>query len=568
LPTWLAPRVPPPEAAWLTAVRRRGGAGWSVAVRASPPPGAVLVPFDEAAATTGVNATVSRAVAGVGDPLWQLEVAKYAEQHLAVPLAAAFTLGDATVAGSAERLALRSPQPHVAARALRLILVEARSGTVLRAALRLLLAAPVALALFWATLLRYRDVGTPPRLGTDCLIALHGELTNRTRHLLPQHFAPEGEPAYAVIGRPRLPLRAVASLFDPENRYAGKAVFRPLSLGAALRSLPAAMSALAQGTRETVRTPVSLPLAAATAIAYRFIQGAAHAEWWQASGLRPSLVIFGHTGIADTTMLERAMQRQGTRTVHCVHGISHGWNFGGYSDLAIFTCGHDAALAHRFPGYRRTASIPLPAPEPAVGDGRWLLLTATAHPMNPLYHRYGIAPDIAALNMVAEAARLVGTPPDAVVWRPHPALAMLPAAHRRSLEARAQDLGFAEWPADWPYPALRRFGMVLTTPSTAALDALRLGKLPIILRTAALRGDTVIGRLPLQAADAATLAASIDRLAASDARHAAFSAAWDLVQPGEALAPADLRRLVGLHSAWKVDVSPARAARHSSLAVS
>lgn len=370
----------------------------------------------------------------------------------------------------------------------------------------------------WARTLLTNLVG-PGLPEAPLVAALHGEMANRTRHLIAALAAEAPDAPVLLLGRPQLSAAGLVSTF----RAAGLRgpLIRPYDLASAVQALPAILRRLGQGRAALATADWRPPPRDLAAICFRMALGETSAAWTRRhvpQGHRT--VIFGHTGVADSHLLERALQSQGARTVHWVHGVSLGLNFVGGSDLAYLQCGSDARWHQRLGGYRATLSLPAEPPKPATGGEGWLLLSNLVHPMNPDYRRHGVAGEAAVLEAVARAAG------DArKVWKPHPILASLPAEVRHAIEARAADLGFERWPADAPLSRARDFAVVVSTPSTVALDMLKLGVLPI-LYGGGFDPDSAIAQLPLKADSAADL-----EQAAAGLRHADFAAAWSVIAP-------------------------------------
>ncbi|OYW52274.1 MAG: hypothetical protein B7Z29_20015 [Hyphomicrobium sp. 12-62-95] len=193
------------------------------------------------------------------------------------------------------------------------------------------------------------------------------------------------------------------------------------------------------------------------------------------------------------------MQTGGTKTIHMVHGINHGWPFAGVSSLGLFKSKHDAELGEAIGAYGETACIPSNCPEFKPDGQGWLVLTSYTHPMGRPYAIYGIEPDIKALDLVAEAARLASVPPGDVMWRPHPAIEKVKREDRDALEACVTRHGFARWPQGQPLETMQSFAAIITTPSTVLLDALHLGKCPILVVTAPLQSDLIYAAYPFRA---------------------------------------------------------------------
>ncbi len=363
--------------------------------------------------------------------------------------------------------------------------------------------------------------------------ALHGEIANRTRHLIAALAAEAPDTPILLLGRPQLDRAALRRALSDAG-LSGPLV-RPFDLFSALAALPAILRRLGQGARAVATADWRPPTRDLAAICFRVMLGETHARWAAAHVLTgPRTVVFGHTGVADSHLLERALQARGARTVHWVHGVSLGLNFVAGSDLGLFQCGSDARWHQDLGGYGATASLPADAPTPAAGGDGWLVLSNLVHPMNADYRRHGVAGEVALLEAVAAAAG------DArKVWKPHPILDSLDNETRQSITARAAALGFARWADDAPLDAARAFAVVVSTPSTVALDVLKLGVLPVLYGGDALDPDSAIAQLPLKAGDAASLVAASERLKTAD-----FDAAWTAIGPGRAPTLADILALV------------------------
>ncbi len=96
------------------------------------------------------------------------------------------------------------------------------------------------------------------------------------------------------------------------------------------------------------------------------------------------------------------------------------------------------------------------------------------------------------------------------------------------MKRRAAEHGFAAWPNDEPLDAIRNFQRHHHTPSTALLDSLRAGKLPVLVVTAPLQSDLLYAVYPLRAADADSLVT----LSVKSADPQAYTSAWNTIAPG------------------------------------
>ena len=84
-------------------------------------------------------------------------------------------------------------------------------------------------------------------------------------------------------------------------------------------------------------------------------------------------------------------------------------------------------------------------------------------------------------------------------------------------------------------------GIVVSTPSTVALDVLKLGVLPLLYAGSGLDPHSAIAQLPLQADSAEGLRICLDNC---PERSAAFALAWSRVAPGREPTLADIRGLL------------------------
>ncbi len=458
-------------------------------------------------AVVNATAVVRDKVAGIKDRLWQLELAALAASDPAAPAVRRNPLANALAQLAASALALGA-----------LLVVLFRFG------------------------------GTPPARaakalqGAPLVIALHAEDTTRTRHLRGAlsrycHGEQTEAPPVLLLGRPSSPVAAATASLDPQGQLAGLPMFRPLSLGSWLSGLGPAMRLLLRGIGATRAFAGPLPFRERVAINYRMAQGAAHARWWQRAAREAGTakVVFGHTGTADTSQLEQAMQLGGAVTVHAVHGVNNGWPFAGISDLALFPSGADARLGENLPAYGRCLHLPLSRPAVSAGNGDWAVLTSYTHLGNPAFATLGSRPDCELVRWMSDAAKACGQDPARVFWRPHPQIALVPAQERERLEQAIADAGFTRWPDDLPYEALGDFSAVVTTPSTVLVDALRLGQPAIVASTTPLQRDLLYAVHPLLVEDGEELAAALARVSDPASREQAFVKAWGVIEPGDRL---------------------------------
>jgi hypothetical protein len=261
--------------------------------------------------------------------------------------------------------------------------------------------------------------------------------------------------------------------------------------------------------------------------------GAGAGCWWEDQTATPGFVIYGQSGLADTSMLEAAQQNGGCRTVHWVHGLSGGWNFAGNSSLGLFKCGHDADLHSGLPEYGETDFLALPKPAFRVGSGeKWLLLTNYAHPSNP-FHTHGSTDlEIGIVRMAAEAAAKADVSPTDLIWRPHPAFWSLSEAVRGRILKSVSDTGVRMPDRQDEAPRYGDFRTILCTLSTVAIDILTDGILPVIVTPHAIDAESAYAGFPFRAANSGQIADAVESLSDPVLAASSFEQAWLRIRPG------------------------------------
>jgi hypothetical protein len=383
-----------------------------------------------------------------------------------------------------------------------------------------------------------RTSDTPP--GEGWWLAVHGEWSNRTRHVLAAVAGSTPPSAILVLGRPRSGLSAVAAEWSSRLGIASlPMILRPWSLACVLQSVPAACAATAGAMRISASAPYLPSFSERVGMLYRTYLGLSSARWWHHQRPRPRRVVYGHTGNADTTPLELAQQGTGQQTWHIVHGISNGLNFTGRSSVAAFACAHDAHWHDRLGGYGRCLHFPALIPATVLGPSGLLLLTNYAHPMNVEYRASGTGAEEAVLHAVSSAARRIGV--SELAWRPHPALASLDKAEQDALRSVARTLGFLELPPeqDWLEVA-RRSRWVVTTASTVCIQLLEAGVVPVVLVPDWMDPDCALTHHPLSVRELARLPEALSSLGETELdRCQIHSKAWRKIGPARNATAAD-----------------------------
>lgn len=399
-----------------------------------------------------------------------------------------------------------------------------------------LIAAIVAWCSLLALSLRHTPHSQKAPVEGDWMLAVHGEWSNRTRHVL-QLVAGRNPPAcILVLGRPQQSLARLQELWSARLEGAElPPLQRPWSLPAVWSSLPACTTATVECLRIASAAPYLPPFRERIAMLWRAFLGEASAIWWRRQPTVASPILYGHTGTADTTLLELAQQAGGCDTLHAVHGISGGLNFTGRSSVAVFRCGHDARWHSELGGYGRCVSDLRPPPTVQAGGAGIVLFSSLAHPMHPGYRALELAEEKAALQLVATAAaELRGDVP--LTWKPHPAINGLPEPVRHNLVAFARSLGYAVVAPDseWREVAGNAAHLV-TTASTMVVDLLALGCLPILIASDWIDPDSALAAYPRVVHDVDGLTHLFRLGMASSNDGHAFASAWKQIEPATGL---------------------------------
>lgn len=414
-------------------------------------------------------------------------------------------------------------------------------------------AAILGIVAFAATALRSLFERQDDLPNTPIMIAVHGEVAMRTTHIL-RALAGDREPlAIIILGRPSAGLQIVRRLFAGQTGRDDLPMRRPFDFASMISSGRELRPRLAHGMALAADAALAPSFRNLVAAIYRVSLGSASAVWWRRQEFATKAVIYGHTGLADTTLLEREQQRSGVCTMHWVHGISVGSGFIAHSDIGLFQCAHDAAWHERLGGYARTCTLPAPPPECRIGGAGWLFLSNLIHPMNPEFQRAGPAQELRALREVADAAHACGVVPREVVWKPHPIFHTMRSDVRQPVLDHVTALGFAIWSVDRPFITIADFAVVIATPSTVAIDALKLGKLPIVLATGTVDEDSAIAQFPLRASAAVDLVEGVARMVADE--RALFLDTWRRIGPGMTPTLADVANLASSESRAKLGLA-------------
>jgi hypothetical protein len=273
-------------------------------------------------------------------------------------------------------------------------------------------------------------------------------------------------------------------------------LLRPWNRISQIRALPQFFGAVNAYRAAVSAEPLHCKLRTRISQLFRCGLGLACANWWSTYGLRDVRVVFGHTGTAETHLLERAIQSSGSETIHAVHGLSSGLNFATYSTAAVWRCGVDASWHERLGTCARDIFVPaeLPLVEDRRGE-RDLLLTSLAHPMNIQYLLRGVAPEV---ELVEELCKLRQGRGLGLRWRRHPAAERLPARELEVLKDAARRLQISEVGNDCElFADVKMSRRVYCTASTTIVDVLRQGKVPIVVGDTRWASHLIFREVPL-----------------------------------------------------------------------
>lgn len=478
---------------------------------------------------------------------WHLEYAKAAGGPGEVSLRLARLLAYRCQTSGSLECRVSAPLECLSLRAAALALrssgleLEAQAGISLGERIRQLTASMAAFGAVVASVLKWREAGNSLPRSVDSLFAVHGEWSNRTRSLLSllgQGAAPGG---IIVLGRPRGSLDEVRASWGQSLAASLPPIVRPFSVPALLSSLPACVSAAMTGIRVASEWGCRPEWREVMAMHYRTMLGVVSRAWWSRQKCSVGSVFYGHTGLADTSSLELAQQDSGARTVHVVHGLSSGMNFVGISNQALFRCGHDSDWHARLGGYGACGFTPALPPECVSGSAGVVLVTNLAHPMNPAGPQAGVDAEMQLLGNVASAVRALAIP-GRLAWRPHPAMASLPSGMIKQLVAHAVDLGFHRLPdAGDLVEECRAARWVLCTTSTAIIDLMVGGVLPLMLVDGTQAPGTALARYPFKCSPQQVEVAMQNALESPAPDADAFWSAWSEIKPSAPLVAADLR---------------------------
>ncbi len=335
-----------------------------------------------------------------------------------------------------------------------------------------------------------------------CLAAVHGEWSTRSSHLI-SSINKGGREVDGIILLGRLKVNPGEIKLLWQSKGIGDHVLKlpfliPVSPKAFLKTILNLPFLLRSGLQSSREIPLVLPFREMVAISFRVIQGDIAANWWQHTFDNPKAkILFGITGTADTTCLERAMQNDNCQTFHFVHGQAVGPNFVAFSDFAVFRSKYDADLYDRVGCYGRCLYQKSFLQCGRRGNTGLFLLSNLAHPLNPGYRRSPLRDEIKLIEFVGAVARSIGKQAYPLYWKPHPVIQQLPLSEQKEIREIASKHGFVEVLAsEDSYSFASKCHWVLVSPSTIALDLLVAGLLSVVLDPQGSILDTALCKFP------------------------------------------------------------------------
>ncbi len=373
------------------------------------------------------------------------------------------------------------------------------------------------------------------------VVVLHAEAANRTAHV--RKALAQRDPAstdLVLAGRPHVSASRVRAMLDEAGWTGGFAL--AWDWRAAIGGLREGLRIARQAGPAMLAAGYQPGFAPLLAIQLRILIGTASAWRWRHGERRAEAVVFGHTGRADTVLLERAMQAGGARSVHWMHGLSDGRSYQGVSDLCVTLCRYDCEWHDRALDYRRNVAFALPRPAFRTGPmPGCVVMTNLTHPDYAPFAEVGPAHELALIETVREWALGEGADPGSVVWKPHPVFYWRDAETRAAVSRAVAEAGFTLWPEPaMPFGEAAEYETLVVTPSGIAVDMLKQGRIPVMAAMAPIEPEHVLARFPVRVHDVASLRNAVAILQDRAQAERLFEQTWEAVGPGEA---GDLERI-------------------------
>lgn len=375
--------------------------------------------------------------------------------------------------------------------------------------------------------------------GVPVVFAIHAEDSTRSRHMLPLLSEKQSLPVQVILlGAPSRQAHArMRALLSLAGQNSITCIY-PWTTKGILRQIQKAPEELRAGLRNLTdfchQTGWQPRVIDCSGIIYRRFAGNVMADWWQQQNSNADLAVFGHTGTADTCLLEAAMQQSGLKTMHVLHGVTAGYNFWAKSSIALCTSKYEAGLTARLGGYAKAVHIPSIQPAIVSRTRRILIASNYLHPQNPSYQKHGVRDEITFIRNVLDACNRLNIGSQDICWKAHPVFDRIPAAQQRKILDFLAEQGIAVQPARQAISQVIGDCMVISTLSTAAFDILRTGTVPILYLAQpaddALFHAAWLPGLKVRTSD--QIVAALELLM-DDPQHALlFQQTWDALGPG------------------------------------
>ena len=374
---------------------------------------------------------------------------------------------------------------------------------------QLFFAALIAITIWIIDQIRYRTFSAVGTVHNE-IFGFYPENATRTRALA-NHLKGRGadlkQYQVVLLGRPKINLHEASlrlrSLLDSDNVD----VIYPVSVGSIPIVLANVVGTAKKLASEFFRLGYVPAFTSILSSLYRLYHGHASGYWARLNFPAGSSckVWLCHTGLGDTSLLEKVLQHRGVTTLHWVHGVSDGLNFTGVSSIGYFRTLHDVEWHQKLGGYAQCLMQPPTTGKPLsyekVSKSNFLLCSSYAHPMNLGFRCEGVKYEVEALEIFAEAARLLsGDQPFNMRWKPHPVFYTLPEFQRETLIDKAKSLGFSlQAQSTSLYDLLSDVLYVAATTSTIVFDISDAGRSPVLLYLQSLDPEHSLASVPLKA---------------------------------------------------------------------
>ena len=168
-------------------------------------------------------------------------------------------------------------------------------------------------------------------------------------------------------------------------------------------------------------------------------------------------------------------------------------------------------------------------PASTRGSNGVLLLSNLIHPMNPVFQKFNARDEIHLINNLASSVDLFGLQRQEVTWKPHPAFEDVSQEIKNQVIDTIKEAGFNFWDNAWDISNASNFKYVFSTPSTIALDLLKLGMLTVIIDDHTMAPDNVLNSFPVSTTNPSVLLVAMNSLKDNEKYENLFSKTWQKI---------------------------------------